>query len=48
MKYEKELLEVIRSSKDKEALISFARQLCESLLLSQLEERMPSDHPSVS
>ncbi len=37
MKHEKELLEVIRSSKDKEALISFARQLCESLLLSRPE-----------
>ncbi len=45
MNYETELLEVIRSSKNEIELITYARQLCESLLLSQLEEQKPFDLP---
>ncbi len=43
MTYETELLRVIHSSDHQKELISFARQLCESLLLSQPEEQMLSD-----
>lgn len=44
MDYETELLKMIRSCDEKAELITYARQLCESLLLPRPEGQKPSGH----